>query len=72
MIQMKKKKYKSKHIQNQKNIFEWWSLFHDLKHIVVGDISGQIILLELPKLFSEIVSDEKNIIKNIFDNKIKR
>ena len=30
------------------------------KHIVVGDISGQIIFLEIPKLFSKIVSNEKN------------
>ena len=30
-------------------------LFHGLKHIAVGDISGQIILLEIPNLFSEIV-----------------
>ena len=44
----------------KKNIFEWWSLFHGLKHIVVGDISGQIIFLEIPKLFSKIVSNEKN------------
>ena len=40
---------------------------YKLKHIY-----NKKILLELPKLFSEIVSDEKNIIKNIFDNKIKR
>ena len=55
MIQMKKKKYKSKHIQNKKNIFEWWSLFHGLKPILVGDISGQIIFLEIPKLLSKII-----------------
>ena len=42
---MKMKKYKHKHIQN---------------YIVVGDISGQIIFLEIPKLFSKIVSNEKN------------
>ena len=41
---MKMKKYKRNHIQN----------------IVVGDISGQIIFLEIPKLFSKIVSNEKN------------
>ena len=40
-------------------------LFHGLKHIAVGDISGQIILLEILKLFSKIVSNEKNIIKNL-------
>ena len=35
------------------------------KHIyfVVCDISGKIILLEIPKLFSEIVKDKKNIMK---------
>ena len=61
---MKMKKYKPKHIQNRpKNIFEKWPLFHDL--IIVGDISGKIILLEIPKLFSEIVSNEKNIRKNL-------
>ena len=59
---MKMKKYKHKYIQNRpKNIFEKWPLFHDL--IIVGDISGQIILLEIPKLFSEIVKDKKNIMK---------
>ena len=59
---MKMKKYKHKHIQNRpKSIFEKQPLFHDL--ITVGDISGQIILLEISKLFSEIVSNEKNIKK---------
>ena len=51
---MKMKKYKHKHIQNRpKSIFEKQPLFHDL--ITVGDISGQIILLEISKLFSKIV-----------------
>ena len=40
--------------------------------MVVGDISGQMTLLEIPKLFSEIVQDEQNIMKNFFDNEIKR
>ena len=30
-----------------------------LKAYSVGDISGQIIILEIPKLFSKIVSNEK-------------
>ena len=47
----------------KKNIFELWSLFHGLKHFVIGDISGQIILLEISKSFSETVSNEKNIKK---------
>ena len=34
-----------------------------IEYIVVSNISEQIILLEIPKLFSEIVSNEKNIIK---------
>ena len=32
-------------------------------NIAIGDISEQIILLEIPKLFSEIVSNGKNIKK---------
>ena len=43
-----------------------------IEYMVVGDISGQITLLEVPKLFSEIVPDEKNIMKNFFDNEIQR
>ena len=31
-----------------------------IEYIVVSNISEQIILLEIPKLFSEIVSNEKN------------
>lgn len=40
--------------------------------MLVGDISGQMTLLEVPKLFSEIVQDEENIMKNFFDNEIQR
>ena len=40
--------------------------------MVVGDISGQMTLLEVPKLFSEEVPDEKNIMKAFFDNEIQR
>ena len=40
--------------------------------MVVGDISGQMTLLEIPKLFSEIVPDENNIMKKFFDNEIER
>ena len=43
-----------------------------IEYMVVGDISGQMTLLEVPKLFSEIVPDEKNIMKNFFDNEIQR
>ena len=32
-----------------------------IEYIVVGDIPGQILLLEIPKLFIEIVSNEKII-----------
>ena len=38
----------------------------------VGDISGQMTLLEVPKLFSEMAQDETNIMQNFFDNEIKR
>ena len=31
-----------------------------IEYMVVGDISGQMTLLEVPKLFSEVVPDEKN------------
>ena len=38
-----------------------------IEYIVVSNISEQIILLEIPKLFSEIVSNEKNAVnKNEF------
>ena len=40
--------------------------------MVVGDISGQMTLIEVPKLFSEVVADEKNIMKKFFDNEIQR
>ena len=43
-----------------------------IEYMVVGDISGQMTLLEVPKLFSEIVNDEKNIMKKFFDNEIER
>ena len=43
-----------------------------IEYMVVGDISGQMTLLEIPKLFSEIVQDEQNIMKNFFDNEIQR
>ena len=35
-----------------------------MEYISEGDISEQIILLEIPKLFSDIVA-KKNIIKNL-------
>ena len=43
-----------------------------IEYMLVGDISGQMTQLEVPKLFSEIVPDEKNIMKNFFDNEIER
>ena len=43
-----------------------------IEYMVVGDISGQMTLLEVPKLFSEEVPDEKNIMKAFFDNEIQR
>ena len=43
-----------------------------IEYMLVGDISGQMTLLEVPKLFSEIVQDEENIMKNFFDNEIQR
>ena len=36
-----------------------------MEYISEGDISEQIILLEIPKLFSEIISNGKNVIKNL-------
>ena len=43
-----------------------------IEYMLVGDISGQMTQLEVPKLFSEIVSDEENIMKNFFNNEIER
>ena len=43
-----------------------------VEYMVVGDISGQMTLIEVPKLFSEVVADEKNIMKKFFDNEIQR
>ncbi len=38
----------------------------------IGDISGQMTLIEVPKLFYEKVSEEENIMKQCFDNEIAR
>ena len=38
----------------------------------IGDVSGQMTLIEVPKLFYEKVSDEENIMKQFFDNEISR
>ena len=38
----------------------------------IGDVSGQMTLIEVPKLFYEKVSDEENIMKEFFDNEIAR
>jgi hypothetical protein len=43
-----------------------------IEYMLVGDISGQMTLIEIPKLFSEIVPDEEKIMKNFFDNEIAR
>ena len=43
-----------------------------IEYMLVGDISGQMTMLEVPKLFSEIVQDEKDIMKKFFDNEIER
>ena len=43
-----------------------------IEYMLVGDISGQMTQLEVPKLFSEIVPDEEKIMKNFFDNEIER
>ena len=43
-----------------------------IEYMLVGDISGQMTQLEVPKLFSEIVPEEEKIMKNFFDNEIER
>ena len=43
-----------------------------IEYMLVGDISGQMTQLEVPKLFSEIVPDEVKIMKSFFDNEIER
>ena len=43
-----------------------------IEFMLVGDISGQMTVLEVPKLFSEAASDEYNIMKGFFDNAINR
>ena len=43
-----------------------------VEYMMVGDISGQMTQIEVPKLFSEIVPDEENIMKNFFNNEIER
>ena len=43
-----------------------------IEYMLVGDISGQMTQLEVPKLFSDIVPDEEKIMKNFFDNEIHR
>lgn len=43
-----------------------------LEFMLVGDISGQMTVLEVPKLFCEAASDEVNIMKKFFDNEINR
>ena len=41
-----------------------------MEYMLVGDISGQMIQIEIPKLFSEIVPNEEKIMKSFFDNEI--
>ena len=43
-----------------------------IEYMLVGDISGQMTQIEVPKLFSEIVPDEEKIMKSFFDNEIER
>ena len=43
-----------------------------IEYMLIGDISGQMTLLEVPKLFSEPVNDEKSIMKEFLDNEIAR
>jgi hypothetical protein len=43
-----------------------------IEYMCIGDISGQMTLIEVPKLFYEKVSDEENIMKQFFDNEIAR
>ena len=43
-----------------------------VEYMLVGDISGQMTQIEVPKLFSEIVPEEEKIMKNFFDNEIQR
>ena len=43
-----------------------------IEYMIVGDVSGQMTVLEVPKLFCEPASDELNIMKAFFDNEINR
>ena len=43
-----------------------------MEYMLVGDISGQMTEIEIPKLFSEVVQDEEIIMKKFFDNEIER
>ena len=43
-----------------------------IEYMLVGDISGQMTQLEVPKLFSEIAPDEEKIMKAFFVNEIER
>ena len=43
-----------------------------IEYMLVGDVSGQMTVLEVPKLFCDPASDEVNIMKAYFENEIKR
>ncbi|MCQ2818360.1 MAG: hypothetical protein MJ252_13925 [archaeon] len=42
------------------------------EYLLVGDNSGQMSMMEVPKLFSEPAQDEIKIMREFFDNEIKR
>lgn len=43
-----------------------------IEYMLVGDLSGQMTRLEVPKLFSEVASEEQKIMREFLDNEIKR
>lgn len=42
------------------------------EYLVIGDQSGQLTMMIIPNLFSEQVSDEKELIRKFFDNELHR
>lgn len=42
------------------------------EYLVLGDQSGQLTLMQIPKLFTDKVNDEVKLVQNIFENEIKR
>ena len=43
-----------------------------VEYLIIGDQSGQMSILEISKLFTEQANEELKLVRNIFDNEIKR